>query len=211
MTLTILQPLRLGLGALALAACGLAQAAGGSAGLVGIGANAVHSGMLPQSTMVVDVTGTPSVGEQGDPSNAVMFVNLGANAVITDIAWTFNVTANDQSWLSEMAVDFLSSDLSAGVTFHPSATTDPGTESGSGTANLDDLGIGFAVGPDGVLRMEFYEDFADPEVTPNGIWNSGSFTISYVTAVPEPGTYGLMALGLLGVGAAARRRRRTMN
>jgi hypothetical protein len=38
--------------------------------------------------------------------------------------------------------------------------------------------------------------------------NAGTLTIFYAP-IPEPGTYGLMALGLLGVAAAAARRRQS--
>ncbi len=64
--------------------------------------------------------------------------------------------------------------------------------------------LSFAVGSDGLLRLEFYETYDDVGIQ-DGMWNSGTLTLG-VTAVPEPGTYGLMALGMVGVLLAARRR-----
>ena len=63
----------------------------------------------------------------------------------------------------------------------------------------------FTIGPTGKLRMEFSEEYDDDAPTPDGRWLSGTLTV--VTAVPEPGTYGLMALGMLGIAAAVWRRR----
>ena len=72
---------------------------------------------------------------------------------------------------------------------------------------------------DRILRLEFFESFDDGAAFQDGVWHSGQVTIGHTTAggaagtltlnigaVPEPGTYGLMALGLFGVLLAARRR-----
>ena len=64
----------------------------------------------------------------------------------------------------------------------------------------------FTTNANGLVRVEFYESFNDPEVNPDGIWNSGALTLR-VVPVPEPATYGMMALGLLAVGAFVRRRK----
>lgn len=55
------------------------------------------------------------------------------------------------------------------------------------------------LGADGLMHMQFYETFVDdfPD-QPDGFWQSGTLTFT-VTHVPEPGTWGLMALGLAGV------------
>lgn len=155
-----------------------------------------------------DVAGIESRHGWGDPGNAVYSVNIGSGWKVVSAGWDVNVTAVDPSWLSEMAVDFTDSAITTGVSLHVGVNDSfSGTTSYSSGGQIDLVGLGlaFRVGSDGNLRLEFSEDFDDSSVNPDGFWNSGSLTFG-VVAVPEPGTYGLMALGLLAVGAAARRR-----
>ena len=195
-------------GAVALLAACQVQAAGGGATLrlsgQGGGA-AVVPGVL--SDAVVGVAGISSVGALGAAGNTVLTVNVGANASVIGIGWDVNVTAIDPSWLSELSVGFGSSTTGA-VNLRVGVGDDmPGTASynSGGFVDLIGLGLNFNVNADGVLRMEFFESFDDSSVSPDGFWNSGALTIQ-VAAIPEPATYGLMALGLFAVGAAARRR-----
>lgn len=184
---------------------GLAQAA---TPLRGIGNAGLTAGIAPSVDHVVDVAGFVSYGAEGDPGNVVLSIDVGANTQVTGIGWDVSVTAYSPSWLSELTVSFLDSTQSAGVylsvgvgdTFGGSAAYSSG-----GVVDLIGLGLAFNVGADGVLRLEFHESFDDDTVIPDGLWESGALTIQ-TAAIPEPGTYGLMALGLLAVGAAARRR-----
>jgi len=157
---------------------------------------------------VVNVAGIQSYDLQGEPGNTVIDLNLGALAQVTSISWNFDITAHDPSWLSDMQVSFTPSS-GDGVAFTASGTNASGSEHQQGSADLIDLGLAFKVAADGKLHLEFSENFKD--LAPgqaDGQWDSGSFTIGYVSAVPEPSTYAMMMLGLLAVGAVARRRQR---
>lgn len=170
-----------------------------------VGGSATGPGVL--SDQLVNVAGIASVGAQGAAGNTVLTYNVGANASVTGIGWDVNVSAFSPSWLSELVVGFGSSttgEVNLTVGIGDDMAGSAGYTSG-GIVDLVGLGLSFNVNADGVLRLEFFEGFDDATVSPDGRWNSGLLTIQ-VAAIPEPATYGLMALGLFAVGAAARRR-----
>ncbi|MCV2349510.1 PEP-CTERM sorting domain-containing protein [Paucibacter sp. Y2R2-4] len=162
----------------------------------------------PYSSLVVDVAGAQSVGLPGDPGNTVKFFNVGANATIASVDWNVTLTAFGESWLADMQVSFSSSAGNDGVVFTPGTEFFAGTKTYTGSASLTDLGLAFNVQADGILRVEFSESWKDgaPGVA-DGQWDSGNITFGVTAAVPEPSTYGLMAVGLIAVGAIARRRK----
>ena len=80
----------------------------------------------------------------------------------------------------------------------------PGVGSYVGSADLVALGSDFTVGSTGRLFLEFYERFDDFTGATDGVWRSGSLTVTYV---PEPTSFALAGIALLGLGAASRRSR----
>jgi hypothetical protein len=163
---------------------------------------------LYAAPLTINVAGVESYGEIGDPGNTVLTFNVGANSKITSIDYLLNLTAIDPSWLSEIGLSFTDSDGIEGVVFNPGFGDDfEGTDTYTGSADLVDFGLDFKVGSDGILRLEFYEDFDDFSGT-DGIWNFGTITFGIepeVVAVPEPSTMLLLGAGIMMLGYGRRR------
>lgn len=164
-------------------------------------AGTAHAGA---GSVTLDVTGISSNGALGDASNETRYIDILSNVQITGIAWSFSLTTNGSSWLSEMGIDLNNGAGGNGVSLFPGlGDNSSGSGDYSGSADLIALGVDFFLGADGRLNFEFFEAF-DDFAGADGMWTSGSLTVNYV---PEPSSFGLAALAMLGVGAAARRRK----
>lgn len=157
----------------------------------------------------VDVAGIQSQGYPGDPDNTILNFNIGANATIVSIGYAVGLSATFPSFLSEFGVALTDSAQSAGVYIAPGYLDQfPGTGTYNGFAVLADIGLGFDVGSDGILRLEFFEFFDDFFPGADGQWDFGTLTINYeaAQAVPEPGSFLLTGAGLGLLGYTRRRR-----
>lgn len=162
-----------------------------------MGGSAAHAGVV-----TLDVTGISSNAELGDASNETRFIDILAGVRITGISWNVNLTSAAPSWLSEVSVD-LNDGAGAGFSLAPGfGDNSSGSGSFSGTADLIGLGVDFFLGASGRLNFEFFETFDDAAGADGG-WDRGTLTVNFV---PEPATFGLAALALLGVGLTTRRR-----
>lgn len=194
--------------AAAAAAMLVAMPAHANSALTGTGTQVLAPVAQSSSTLSFDVSGAFSNDGIGDPVNEVYLLDVGTLSTITSVGWNVVLTADAPSWVSEMMVDITSTNFS-GVTLNPGEGADvSGTQafSSDGMVDLVNLGLSFQVGEDGMLRLEFWERFDDFPNEFDGLWESGTLSFG-VSPIPEPATYGLMALGMLAVVVAARRRR----
>jgi hypothetical protein len=163
--------------------------------------------------LVVDVTGIKSFGEFGDANNTVLTYNVGANATITSVSLAVNLTAFSPSWLYDFGLAMSDSAVFDGAILYPSEDQFAGTRSYTQFYDMVAAGLSFNVGADGILRLEFFEDFDDLAGV-DGVWNFGTITIGVdggivvppTNPVPEPASVLLLASGLVALGYTRRRR-----
>jgi hypothetical protein len=158
----------------------------------------------------------PSIGQLGDPDNAVLTIDIaqsigaqsGAPMTIIGIGWDVQIdTLGTPSWLSEATVYFddnIAPD-SSGLFLSPGAGYgSPGVGSFSGPVQyLADLGIPDIQLPNGELRLEFFETYDDAGVFQDAVWN-GSLHVLVWNIEPAPSA--VAVFGLAGLVGSRRRR-----
>ena len=180
----------------------------------------VGSPSITESVVSIDLTGTLSCDEAGDPTNTVMQIDLidllasynpsSSVVVMTGVGWdltqTSGLDSGAASWLSEMTIGFdYENDGTGDLFLNPSTTDAPGMEmnSSGGIIDLtDDAGVPDGIIDDGILTLEFFETFDDEADVCEAIYDSGSLMLE-VMAVPEP-TAGVLSMLML-VGLVIRR------
>jgi hypothetical protein len=148
--------------------------------------------------LTLDVSGINSRDVIGSAANTVLNFKLGPLAHINSLSWQVDLQANAPSWLSELQLSLSGSQTSsAGLLLAPGAGSDfAGSQAFAGSIDLAEQGLDFNIGADGVLRLEFSEAASDG-LSPDGAWQSGRLSIDWTAAaVPEPGSYALLGLGL---------------
>lgn len=176
----------------------------------------VHAG-----TLVIDLDGWEAFGDFGDPSNTGAFFTLPEGSTVTGFDYAGLVfTAFPPSWREELVLsinnytgapevveEFMdwapSSEPSAGAAgpLNGSWRGAAGDEGPFGSGGKFTVGFGA-----NNLWVTVYDAIPD-QVSPNLSIGAGVLTIQYTNPIPEPSTYALLALGLVGVGVAVRRRK----
>jgi len=163
-------------------------------------------------SLTVNLAGWQTTGDFGDPGNTQAFYTLPTGSLVTGFTYSgLTFTAIDPSYLSEFVLSVNNAAGTEYLDWAPSASNAPGTAGPLSGSFGGAVGIGgggpFTVAPGANnLWVTVYELFTDPGL--NATVSAGTLTINYtVAAVPEASTYAMMGLGLLGLGAVARRRK----
>lgn len=192
--------LRILTGALALTLLtGTALAAKGDATqlLRSFGGGAVPDG-TPTVTFSVSIAPndtTTACAAQPAPTEPVISLAVGPNAVITGTGWNTTQTAFAPSWLSELTIQYYNN-VGAQVAVNPGFGNDapggPTNFTSGGVLDLTDNGLpNIQIGADGILRLGLCEGFLD-NANPDGRFSAPStITIACNNCVdpsgPPPG------------------------
>lgn len=167
----------------------------------------------------INLAGWTSFGGFGAVGNTAVAFDIGAGSAVTGFTYTsVAITTSNSSWLSELTLSVNPTNGDAATEYMdwaPSLVDASGSATASGswggaTGGPGPFGAGTSfTADDGLIFITVYEGFDDP------FGDTGSVLDATITAgtmrvflapIPEPGTYGMMALGLLAVGAAMRKR-----
>ena len=166
----------------------------------------------------IALAGWQSFGGFLRPNNTQITVGVGVGNTVLGFDYSnLSFTTESGSWLSELTLSVNSTDGEQYMDWSPSVIDDSGSASAlvgswggtEGAAGPFGAGGSFSVA-DGQLLITVYEGFDDPfgdtGLVRDAVIASGTMRVYLASPIPEPGTYGMMALGLLAVGAVMRKR-----
>ncbi len=167
----------------------------------------------------VDVAGIGSWDALGDSDNTVMTVDLGGllgfgpgtPLLLTALAWDVSITTEGESWLSEATIRLSNSNATDYINLAPGSNDNfsgSASYSSNGLVDLAAIDADFPIRlVDGILLLEFYEDFDDVPGLIDATWTEGTLTVA-VQPIPVPAALPLF-LSILACAPLLTRRRRT--
>jgi hypothetical protein len=169
------------------------------------------------SSIDINLAGWQTFGGFGRDNNTEAFIDIGAGTTVTGFEYIgLDFSTSGGSYLSEFTLSLNNATGDTFMDWRPSTLAASGRFTGGGSwggssGQPGDFGpgAGFVVA-DGILWVTVYESFDDPNGDTGLVLDAtvaaGTLRV-FLAPIPEPGTYGMMALGLLAVGAAVRKRR----
>jgi hypothetical protein len=195
---------------------GVADAAPLPAGVI------VPTGTLP-GFIDINLAGWETWGGFRATRNSTVTFNIGAGTVITGFSFTgLSFDSFGTSWRNEFTVSVNATNGNPDLDFMdwgPSSLEGAGAAGpltgawGSAVGGAGPFGAGRAfTAADGEIFITVYEAFDDPfgdtGLVRDALVSAGTLRV-FLAPIPEPGTYGMMALGLLAIGATLRKRQVT--
>jgi hypothetical protein len=170
----------------------------------------------------IDLAGWTSFGGFGRPNNTTVSFDIGAGSVVTGFTYSdVSFDTSNGSWLRELTLSVNPTNSNSATEFMdwaPSVVMNSGSATHSGSwggasGQPGPFGAGTLFkAADGLIFVTVYDAFDDPYNDTGALLDAtiaaGTMRV-FLAPIPEPGTYGMMALGLLAVGAALRRRRQS--
>lgn len=143
-----------------------------------------------------NVSGIPSIDAMHSSNNFVTHIYIGPGNIVTGLGWDvtlLTIAAGSRFSHFGMSVTHTGGGIDAGFSFIPGFADDssggPASFSSEGLIyKLGDSGINdLYAGPDGLIRLEFFETVDDGMNLTDGLWNIGTISFQTFYHVPAPG------------------------